>query len=176
MPYKSFHILQTPGITCTRPGTSHPPTTKPTLWSCTQPAFTASACTPTTRLAAAFRAKSSQSVLKKRVSDYDSLLLCPSHFFSEWNGAMFINSDTCIWHLPSTAPDGPPMDVILQPMTSQSIRVTWRVNSPLLFLNCNGCYYTAGISDKNPTKLTQSANRRLRLSAYMCLMLSMNEP
>ena len=28
---KSFHILQTPGITCTQPGTSHPPTTRPTL-------------------------------------------------------------------------------------------------------------------------------------------------
>lgn len=24
-------------------------------------------------------------------------------------------------------PDGPPMDVILQPVTSQSIRVTWKV-------------------------------------------------
>lgn len=40
----------------------------------------------------------------------------------------------CIWHLPLTAPDGPPMEVILQPMTSQSIRVTWRVNSLLLSL------------------------------------------
>ena len=26
----SFHIPQTPGITCTRPGTSHPPTIRPT--------------------------------------------------------------------------------------------------------------------------------------------------
>ena len=28
---------------------------------------------------------------------------------------------------PSVEPDGPPMDVILQPVTSQSIRVTWKV-------------------------------------------------
>lgn len=27
----------------------------------------------------------------------------------------------------SAEPDGPPMDVILQPVTSQSIRVTWKV-------------------------------------------------
>lgn len=27
-----------------------------------------------------------------------------------------------------TAPDGPPMDVTLQPMTSQSIQVTWKVS------------------------------------------------
>lgn len=28
---------------------------------------------------------------------------------------------------PSAEPDGPPMEVILQPVTSQSIRVTWKV-------------------------------------------------
>lgn len=28
---------------------------------------------------------------------------------------------------PFAAPDGPPMDVTLQPMTSQSIQVTWKV-------------------------------------------------
>ncbi|MEQ2192820.1 hypothetical protein XENOCAPTIV_017829 [Xenoophorus captivus] len=41
----------------------------------------------------------------------------------------------CVWlrfiiltiNTNQTAPDGPPMDVVLQPMTSQSIRVTWKV-------------------------------------------------
>lgn len=32
------------------------------------------------------------------------------------------------WVCLSTAPDGPPMDVTLQPMTSQSIQVTWKVS------------------------------------------------
>lgn len=32
------------------------------------------------------------------------------------------------WVCLSAAPDGPPMDVTLQPMTSQSIQVTWKVS------------------------------------------------
>lgn len=32
------------------------------------------------------------------------------------------------WVCFSAAPDGPPMDVTLQPMTSQSIQVTWKVS------------------------------------------------
>lgn len=31
------------------------------------------------------------------------------------------------WVCFSAAPDGPPVDVTLQPMTSQSIQVTWKV-------------------------------------------------
>lgn len=33
-----------------------------------------------------------------------------------------------LWVCFSAAPDGPPMDVTLQPMTSQSIQVTWKVS------------------------------------------------
>lgn len=97
----SFYIPQTPGITCTRPGTSHPPTIRPTLWSCTRPAFTASACTPTTRSAAAFRAKSSQSAQRKRVSDCFLLdvsllllfvFLCV--FFCSWTTTVNIDTNS----------------------------------------------------------------------------------
>lgn len=36
--------------------------------------------------------------------------------------------NTLFWVSLSAAPDGPPMDVTLQPMTSQSIQVTWKVS------------------------------------------------
>lgn len=35
---------------------------------------------------------------------------------------------TSLWVLISTAPDGPPQEVHLEPISSQSIRVTWKVN------------------------------------------------
>ena len=49
-----------------------------------------------------------------------------------------------LWPLPLTAPDGPPMEVILTPMTSQSIRVTWRVKS-LLCLLFYSAYFTVRV-------------------------------
>lgn len=53
-----------------------------------------------------------------------------------WRHAMWSPEFCGLWglvlmHLPSLfpAPDGPPQDVQLEPISSQSIRVTWKVNT-----------------------------------------------
>lgn len=130
---------QTRGSWSTLHETSPPQTTRQTLWTFTLPPSTASACTPTTLSARARPAKNSPSAQRKRVSL--TLFFILFYFFSTSylessvaaavvalvlpsTGASTV--DSCSMHF-STEPDGPPMEVILQPVTSQSIRVTWKV-------------------------------------------------
>lgn len=55
---------------------------------------------------------------------------------------LHLNRHVCIY-LPAD-PDGPPMDVILQPVTSQSIRVTWKVEHDKLLPSDKDCLRFCG--------------------------------
>lgn len=48
---------------------------------------------------------------------------CYMGFSPHWNPSL-----TDLWVLVFPAPDGPPQEVHLEPISSQSIRVTWKVN------------------------------------------------
>jgi hypothetical protein len=45
-----------------------------------------------------------------------------------WDSALCQDLSHNVASFAPSAPDGPPMDVTLQPVTSQSIQVTWKVN------------------------------------------------